>query len=124
VAVKPGLLRRMRTAQRRSETNGLPDGDLAFRAIEGGSNFLYRMKADGTTRRKITSQRILDVNSVSPDGRWVVASATNSDEDNRFDQNVCSGWKCGSAVVRPLVLFQVGHDWKVCLSLFPRSLSG
>ena len=60
----------------------LPDGDLVFRAIEGGSNFLYRMKADGTSRRKITSERILDVNSVSPDGRWVVASAASSDDDN------------------------------------------
>ena len=30
----------------------LPDGELIFRAIEGGSNFLYRMKADGTGRRK------------------------------------------------------------------------
>ena len=31
----------------------LPDGDLVFRAIEGGSNFLYRMKTDGTGRRKM-----------------------------------------------------------------------
>jgi eukaryotic-like serine/threonine-protein kinase len=60
----------------------LPNGDLVYRAIEGGSNFLYRMKTDGTSRRKITSARILDVNSVSPDGRWVVASTTSSDEDN------------------------------------------
>ena len=49
----------------------LPDGELIFRAIEGGSNFLYRMKTDGTGRRKITSERIVDVNSVSPDGRWL-----------------------------------------------------
>ena len=53
----------------------LPNGDLVFRAIEGGSNFLYRMKTDGTGRRKITSERILDISSVSPDGRWVVAGA-------------------------------------------------
>jgi Tol biopolymer transport system component len=59
----------------------LPDGDLVFRAIEGGSNFLYRMKADGTARRRITPERILDIFSVSPEGRWVVAAATNSDED-------------------------------------------
>ena len=59
----------------------LPDGDLIFRAIEGGSNFLYRMKADGSGRRKITSERILDIESVSPDGRWVVAGAPNPDEE-------------------------------------------
>jgi eukaryotic-like serine/threonine-protein kinase len=53
----------------------LPDGDLVFRAVEGGSNFLYRMKTDGSGRRKITPLRILDASSVSPDGRWVVAGA-------------------------------------------------
>jgi len=59
----------------------LPDGDLIFRAIEGGSNFLYRMKIDGTGRRKITPERILDIESVSPDGRWVVVGAPNPDEE-------------------------------------------
>jgi len=58
----------------------LPDGDLVFRVIEGGSNFLYRMKADGTDRRKISSQRVIDALAVSPDGRWFVASAPSPDE--------------------------------------------
>jgi eukaryotic-like serine/threonine-protein kinase len=60
----------------------LPNGDLLFRAIEGGSSFLYRMKTDGNDRRKITSERILDIASVSPDGRWVVAGSSNSDEEH------------------------------------------
>src|SRR5882757_3903940 len=60
----------------------LPNGDLIFRGIEGGSSFIYRMKTDGTDRRKITSERILDIASVSPDGRWVVAGSPNSDEDH------------------------------------------
>jgi eukaryotic-like serine/threonine-protein kinase len=59
----------------------LPDGDLIFRAIEGGSNFIYRMKIDGTGRRKVIPDRILDITTVSPDGRWVVASTPNSDEE-------------------------------------------
>ncbi len=59
----------------------LPDGDLIFRAIEGGSNFLYRMKTDGTGRRKIASERIIEATSVSPDGRWVVAGALGSDKE-------------------------------------------
>ena len=59
----------------------LPDGDLIFRAIEGGSSYIYRMKPDGTGRRKITSERILDIASVSPDGRWVAAGSPNSDEE-------------------------------------------
>src|ERR1700721_2336947 len=60
----------------------LPYGDLIFRAIEGGSNFLYRMKTDGTNRQKISQERILDSVDVSPDGRWVVAVSGNSDEQH------------------------------------------
>jgi serine/threonine protein kinase/Tol biopolymer transport system component len=52
----------------------LPSGDIVFRAIEGGSNFIYRMKADGSGRHKVVSDQILDLFSVSPDGRWVVAA--------------------------------------------------
>jgi Tol biopolymer transport system component len=60
----------------------LPDGDLVFRAIEGGSNFLYRMKTDGTGRRKITQERILDIHGMSPDGRWVIAGTPSTREEN------------------------------------------
>jgi eukaryotic-like serine/threonine-protein kinase len=60
----------------------LPDGDLIFRAAEGASNFLYRMKVDGTQRRKINAQRVLDLYTVSPDGRWVVVAAPNSDQEH------------------------------------------
>jgi eukaryotic-like serine/threonine-protein kinase len=60
----------------------LPDGELAFRAIEGGSNFLYRMKIDGTDRRKITPERILDALSVSPDGRWFAAAAPDPNQEH------------------------------------------
>lgn len=52
-----------------------------FVAIEGGSNFLYRMKADGTDRRKISSQRVIDAFAVSPDGRWFVAAVSRPDEE-------------------------------------------
>jgi hypothetical protein len=60
----------------------LPDGDLIFRAIESGSNFLYRMKADGSGRQKISSQRIFDAKAVSPDGRWVIASIPVAGEEH------------------------------------------
>jgi serine/threonine protein kinase len=61
----------------------LPDGDLVFRAVEGGSNFLYRMKVDGTGRRKITSELVLDAIAVSPDGRWFVAAVPGPDEEHK-----------------------------------------
>ena len=81
----------------------LPNGELIFRAIEGGSNFLYRMKTDGTGRRKITSERIVDVTSVSPDGRWVVAGGLGSGEE---EPRVIKAFALdGSAVVRLCVAY-------------------
>ena len=59
----------------------LPDGDLLVRTSEGGSNYIERMRMDGSGRRRVLSQRILDIISVSPDGRWVVATVPNSNEE-------------------------------------------
>ncbi len=60
----------------------LPDGDLVFRALEGGANFLYRMKTDGSGRGKIIDERITEAISVSPDGKWLVVGVTGSDEEH------------------------------------------
>src|ERR1700687_1396823 len=60
----------------------LPDGDLVFRVAEGGTNYLYRMKSDGSDRRKIVSERVLDILTVSPDGRWIVAATPNPDQEH------------------------------------------
>jgi hypothetical protein len=53
-----------------------------FRAVEGGSNFIYRMKGDGSGRLKLTSERILDVEAISSDGRWVVAASRTLDQEH------------------------------------------
>ena len=60
----------------------LPDGDLVFRAAEDDANYLYRMKSDGSGRRKISSERVLDVVAASPDGRWVAAASPNPDPEH------------------------------------------
>jgi eukaryotic-like serine/threonine-protein kinase len=60
----------------------LPNGDLVLRVTEDGKNFLYRISQDGTQRRKITPDPILDVHAVSPDGRWALASTREADDDN------------------------------------------
>jgi Tol biopolymer transport system component/tRNA A-37 threonylcarbamoyl transferase component Bud32 len=59
----------------------LPNGDLVLRATEDGENFLYRSRQDGTERRKITPDPIVDLNTISPDGRWVVATAKVRDAE-------------------------------------------
>ena len=54
------------------------DGNIFFRAAEGGSNFLYRMKEDGSDRVKAFPSSILGLLGLSPDGRWVVLFQASS----------------------------------------------
>ncbi len=60
----------------------LPDGDIVFRAIEGDANFLYRTKANGADRQKISPRRVLDAFAMSPDGRWFVAAVPEPDPEH------------------------------------------
>jgi serine/threonine protein kinase/Tol biopolymer transport system component len=62
----------------------LPDGDLLFRAIEGGANFLYRMHADGSDRRKISPDHIFDFQTLSPDGHWAVVQAPDRNDGHTY----------------------------------------
>jgi eukaryotic-like serine/threonine-protein kinase len=62
----------------------LPNGDILFRAIEGGTNFLYRMHADGSDRRKVSPDHILNFNAISPDGRWAVVQAPDRSAEHTF----------------------------------------
>jgi len=63
----------------------LPDGELVFRAIEGGSNYLYRMKTDGSGRQRISQERILDIFDVSPDGRWVAVATPGAGNEEQIN---------------------------------------
>ncbi len=86
----------------------LPDGDLVFRAIEGGSNFLYRIKSDGSDRHKISSERILDIESVSPDGRWLTAAAPNPDDEHT---TVTKAFPVAGGSVVPLCMDYCSVSW-------------
>jgi Tol biopolymer transport system component len=57
------------------------NGEIVFRASEGGANFIYTMKEDGTGRRKIVPTPILALNGISPDGQWVLAYAPVSKDE-------------------------------------------
>lgn len=62
----------------------LPDGDLVFRATEGGLNFVYRMRPDGSDRRKVISDPILDLFAASPDGKWIIASTKGQNDEHPY----------------------------------------
>ena len=58
----------------------LPNGDLIYRASEGGKNYIYTRKQDGSGRKKLLKEPILDLRAVSPDGHWVMLWQ-NEDKD-------------------------------------------
>jgi eukaryotic-like serine/threonine-protein kinase len=57
-----------------------PDGRAVFSSFEGGQPDLWVMNADGSGRRRLTSDRFFDGHpSVSPDGRYVVYHSNRPD---------------------------------------------
>ena len=60
-----------------------PRGRIVFRSVEGHVNFIDRIKADGTTRQRVTNEPIVDFRDVSPDGRWLVTMSSRSNNQPR-----------------------------------------
>ncbi len=50
-----------------------PRGQIVFQVTEGKSNYLERMKRDGDARSKVVPYPIVELHSVSPGRRWVIA---------------------------------------------------
>jgi eukaryotic-like serine/threonine-protein kinase len=63
----------------------LPNGDLVYRASEGGKNYIYTRLLNGAGRKKLLEQPILDLTAVSPDGRWIaVLEKDDTDKDHPY----------------------------------------
>jgi eukaryotic-like serine/threonine-protein kinase len=63
----------------------LPNGDLVYRASEGGKNYIYTRQRDGSGRKKLLEETILDLTAVSPDGRWIaVLAKDDTDKDHPY----------------------------------------
>lgn len=57
-----------------------PNGEVLFRAREGGYGFAYRVRADGTGLRKASEHPVIETEGVSPDGKWLMAYARPNEE--------------------------------------------
>lgn len=63
----------------------LPNGNLIYRASEGGKNYVYTRQQDGSGRKKLLEEVILDLSAVSPDGRWImVFQKDDKDKDHPY----------------------------------------
>jgi eukaryotic-like serine/threonine-protein kinase len=56
-------------------------GYIMFRVSEGHTNFLYRMKPDGTGRERLLPNPVISADAISPDGTFVLAVAPVADEE-------------------------------------------
>jgi len=52
-----------------------PSGQLFFVSKEGESSYVYRMKEDGSERRRVIGDPIIALASASPDGEWIAVRA-------------------------------------------------
>ena len=60
----------------------LPDNEIIFRSYEGTTPYLCHMDADGGHRRKLSNQRVLEVNGISRDGLWITALVAGPNPDH------------------------------------------
>jgi eukaryotic-like serine/threonine-protein kinase len=98
--------RRIASPVNEDEPTWTDSGYIYFRATEGNQNFIYRMKSDGSGREKAFPSPVLEILSISPDGKWAVAwqgpkpGAISQVVANPLDGNgqpvpVCAGFCSG-----------------------------
>lgn len=61
----------------------LANGELIYRAAENGKNYVYVKRPDGSEKRKLLEQPILEIAGVSPDGKWITVNV-RYDEDKDY----------------------------------------
>jgi len=66
-------------ASNESDTVFSPAKDLYFVSEENGSRFVYSMKMDGSGRRKVVPDPVIDLVTLSPDGKWIITIVASSD---------------------------------------------
>jgi eukaryotic-like serine/threonine-protein kinase len=64
-----------------SEPTVTDDGTIYFRAAEGGKNYLYRMKMDGSGRERVMPNSIFELGAVRRDGEYAVVMLEGKDDD-------------------------------------------
>ncbi len=50
-----------------------PAGEMFVQSNEGNEQFLFRLREDGTERRKANPEPLMEIYGASPDGQWVTA---------------------------------------------------
>lgn len=78
-------------------------GQIVFQQIEGNTNYLEQLNPDGSRRSKVFPYPILDFQSISPTGRWVIAALPGTSGetlpsmeaiplDGEAPRSICAGY--------------------------------
>jgi Tol biopolymer transport system component/predicted Ser/Thr protein kinase len=62
----------------------LPGGDVVYRATRGHQNYLHRKKQDGSGDQRLRAEPILEIQRISPDGRWVIVARSDKALDHPY----------------------------------------
>ncbi len=75
------------------------NGEILFSMKEGAFDYIFRVKEDGTDLRKAIPDPVAHLISLSPDDRWIVATA---DTGNSGSSGIVSGYPVGGGPPRVL----------------------
>jgi serine/threonine protein kinase len=114
----------------------LPNGNVLYRASEGGKNYIYTRQQDGSGRKKLLDEAILDLTAVSPDGRWIVVlQKDDANKDHPYRELaypngggrpvvVCGGCFVGWSVDGKYLIVQTGPSPNSQSQAYLLSVSG
>ncbi len=61
-----------------------PDGDILFLRREDESDYVYRMKEDGTGGKKVVPDPVIYLIALSPDGRWLITWVAHEGAESTY----------------------------------------
>ena len=63
-----------------ADTVSFAGSELIFRSLENTTNFITRVRKDGTEPRRVMETPVIGIGDVSPNGRWAIVFPTGTDE--------------------------------------------
>jgi Tol biopolymer transport system component/predicted Ser/Thr protein kinase len=75
-----GSPRKLDSTENEDSPRWLPNGDVIYRVARGGKNYVYERNADGGEGKQVLAESILELPSVSPDGKWVVVAVSDNED--------------------------------------------
>jgi eukaryotic-like serine/threonine-protein kinase len=77
----------------------LPNGDIVYRRSHGGKNYLYRRNPESGEEKQVIADPILDLLSVSEDGKWVAVVVSHPEDAEHPNRAIAYPIEGGPGVI-------------------------